>query len=138
MMQQTAITNPSVQAVFDDYSGVIRDKLFALRDLIFGVVAENPEIGDIEETLKWGQISYRPIKKRVGTTIRIGQQKDSDTGYALYVPCSTSLLDTYRQMFSDTLEYEGDRAILLSTEHDIPEDLIKQCIHLALTYHLNK
>lgn len=108
-----------------------------LRGLIFEVVAENSAIGDIEETLKWGQISYLPVKRRVGTTIRIDQVKNREQ-FALYVPCSTNLLDRYRSIFADTFEYEGDRAIILNLEDDLPEDALKACIELALTYHLKK
>lgn len=138
MQPQLTITNAKVEAVFDSYPDKIRNALFDLRQLIYDVVTENPEIGDIEETLKWGQISYHPKKKNIGTTVRIAQQKDNETGYALFVPCSTSLLDSYRRMYPETFEYEGDRAILLSTEEDLPVEALKHCIELALTYHLRK
>ena len=134
---QAAITNPDVSAVFERYSDTMRARLMHLRKLILEVVAENPAIGEIEETLKWGQISYLPVKRRVGTTIRIDRVKNSEQ-YALYVPCSTTLLDSYRNIFADTFDYEGDRAILLNPQDELPEDALKHCIELALTYHLKK
>lgn len=134
---QITIENPDVSAVFEGYSEEFRARLMQLRSLIFEVVAENPVIGDIEETLKWGQISYLPVKRKIGTTIRIDQVKNREQ-FALYVPCSTNLLDRYRSMFGDIFEYEGDRAIILNLEDDLPEDAIKDCIELALTYHLRE
>jgi len=134
---QATIDNSNVKAVFERYSDDVRDKLLALRNAILEVASENPEIGTLEETLKWGQISYLPQKRNVGTTIRIDKTKQAGQ-YAMYVPCSTTLLDTYRSMFGDDFEYEGDRAILLNLADDLPVDTIKHCIELVLTYHLRK
>jgi len=134
---QTKIKNPAVLAVFEGYSEEIRARLMHLRRLVFEVVAENPTIGDIEETLKWGQISYLPVKRKIGTTIRIDRVKNTEQ-FALYVPCSTNLLDSYRSIFADTFEYEDDRAIILNPQDDLPDDAIKHCIELALTYHLKR
>lgn len=134
---QARIDNSNVKAVFEAYSDDMREKLLALRKLILDVASENPEIGTLQETLKWGQISYLPEKHKIGTTIRIDKTKQ-DGQYALYVPCSTTLLETYRSMFGDNFEYEGDRAILLNLADDLPVDAIKDCIELALTYHLRK
>ncbi len=137
MLVDKTITNGKIQAIYDNYPDDIRQKLLLLRQLIYEVAEENPEIGALEETLKWGQISYLPKKRRVGTTIRLDQVKDSSK-FALYVPCSTSLLDTYRQMFADKFVYEGDRAIHFDVDDALPIEDVKECIHLALTYHLNK
>ena len=41
-------------------------------------------------------------------------------------------------MYGDELGYEGDRAILLNLDDDLPVDKLKTCIELALTYHLRK
>lgn len=137
MLADNTITNGKIQAIYDDYPDDIRQKLLLLRQLIYEVAEENPEIGALEETLKWGQISYLPTKSKIGTTIRLDQVKDTSQ-YALYVPCSTSLLDTYRRMYGDLFVYEGDRAIIFDADEDLPIEDVKECIYLALTYHLNK
>ncbi|MGB7338360.1 MAG: DUF1801 domain-containing protein [Phototrophicaceae bacterium] len=134
---QILAENRDVQAIFDAYPDAVRAKLTQLRELIVTVVSENPNIGELEETLKWGQISYLPKKRKVGTTIRIDQVKNSNQ-IALYVPCSTTLIDTYRTIYGDDFSYDGDRAILLNLEDDLPVDKLKICIELALTYHLRK
>lgn len=132
---QAVVENTDVQAVLDRYSEDVQAKLMQLRHLILEVASENPKIGALEETLKWGQISYLPKKRKVGTTVRIDQVKDSQQ-VAMFVPCSTTLLDTYRTMYADELSFEGDRAILLDIDTDLPIDKLRACIELALTYHL--
>ena len=47
-----------VAAVFDAYPKSIKAKLLRLRRMIFEVAARTPEVGPLEETLKWGQPSY--------------------------------------------------------------------------------
>lgn len=137
MSAQQAIENPDVARAFEAYAAAVREKLLRLRQLILEVANENPSIGKLDETLKWGQISYRPHKARVGTTVRIDQSKSSDQ-YAIYVPCTTTLVDSYRSIYGSALDFEGDRAIVLNLTDDLPEDAIKRCIEMALTYHLSK
>jgi len=119
------------------YSPEMRKKILFLRKLILEVAQENSDIGQIEETLKWGQISYLTTKPKTGTTIRIDKLKD-DSGYALFVPCSTSLVETYKDIFPNTFKFEGSRAMLFNENQKLPVEELKYCIYLALTYHLRK
>ncbi len=52
-----AIHNPAVADVFNNYPPEMRKKLLFLRALIFETAAEL-DVGEIEETLKWGEPSY--------------------------------------------------------------------------------
>ncbi|MFK7986042.1 MAG: hypothetical protein AB8I08_08420 [Sandaracinaceae bacterium] len=38
-------------------------------------------------------------------------------------------------MFADRFEYEGDRAIVLGVDADLPRAALKPCIIAALRYH---
>mgnify|MGYP002713238883 CR=1 FL=1 len=136
-MTHTTFQNPEVSQVFDQYSGDIQQQLMALRELIFQVAAENDEIGELEETLKWGQPGYLTPQTRSGTTVRIDKVRNQPTQYAMYVSCQTTLVDSFRQRFPD-FTYEGDRAIIFDVMDTVPQDDIKECIHMALTYHLRK
>jgi len=121
----------------DSYAPKMCENILFLRKLILEVAQENSDIGQIEETLKWGQISYLPATPKTGTTIRIDKLKD-DSGYALFVPCSTSLVETYKDIFPNTFEFEGARALIFKNNEKPPIDELKYCIYLALTYHLRK
>jgi hypothetical protein len=122
-----------VRAVFDALSPGQRDALLVLRQMILDTAGS--EGVELVETLKWGDPAYLPKRPRVGTTVRINALKGSTDGYALYVPCQTTLLDQYRLLYPETFAFEGQRALLFSTREPVPDAPLRHCIALALTYH---
>ena len=106
--------------------------------MILDEAARHPEIGELRETLKWGQPGYLPVKPRIGTTIRIGRHSTDAGKVGLYFNCNSSLADDYKQLYPGVFEYEGRRAILLGLTGALEEKPLRHCIALALTYHLNK
>lgn len=130
--------NPNVQSVFDGYPDVTREKLMRLRQLIFEVAAETEGVGSIEETLKWGQISYLTQQPKSGTTIRIDEYQADSEQIAFFVHCQTSLVDTFRQMYPDSFRYEGNRAVIWDDLDEKQVHILKHLIELALTYHCRK
>lgn len=109
-----------------------------LRTLIFEVASQTEGVGEITETLKWSEPAYLTTKPKSGTTIRIDWKAKHPERVGLYVNCSTSLVENYRSMFSDKLQFEGTRAILLQANSPLPEKELKICIQMALRYHLDK
>ena len=120
------IGNAKVAAVFRAYPSGGAVKLRALRRLIFAVASKSKDVGELEETLKWGQPSC------------IGQVKARDGRYAMYFHCQTTLVDTFRRLYPHTFRYEGNRAILFDEHDEVPVDELSHCIALALTYRLTK
>jgi hypothetical protein len=137
-VRQTAFQKPEVAAVFLAYPEKIREKLLFLRDLIFDVASAVESVGELEETLKWGEPSYRTVKPKTGSTIRIHWKKSLGERYGMYFICTTTLVDTFKEMYPTEFTYEGKRAILFDLNDEIPKDKLRHCIELALTYHLNK
>ena len=132
------IKNPQIAAVFEAYPIVIRQKLLSLRQLIFNVAAKTDGVGELEETLKWGQPSYLTTQSKSGSLIRIDRIKSQDEKYAMYFHCQTTLVDTFKEMYRDTLKFEGNRSIIFSVDDTIPKNELRHCISIALTYHRNK
>lgn len=126
-----------VGAIFDAYPPTQRAALLALRQLILETAART-DVGDIVETIKWGQPAYLPAKPRTGTTIRIDAVKGFADRYAMYVNCKTTLMDSYRLLYPDAFDYEGQRAVIFSTGSAPPKQALRHCISLALTYHRAK
>lgn len=122
-----------VRAKFNSYPGDMRASLIALRGLIFETAKSLDGVGEIEETLKWGQPSYLTPTKS-GSTIRIDALKD-DSGYAMYFHCQTNLVDTFRELYPAQMTYGGNRSILFRSGDKIPKKALRHCIGLALTYH---
>lgn len=127
-----------VQQVFESYDRPVRDRLLDLRQMILDEAARHPEIGELRETLKWGQPSYLPVKPRIGTTIRIDRHSTNADKVGLYFNCNSSLADDYQQLYPGVFEYDGRRAILIGLTGPVREKELRHCMALALTYHLNK
>ncbi len=124
-----------VAAVFQEYPDAVRDRLLALRALIFETAARTEGVGPLVETLKWGQPAYLPERRGTGTTVRIDALKAGPPRYALYVHCQTSLISTFREIYPDRFRYEGNRAIVFAAEDEIAREALAHCIAMALTYH---
>ena len=135
MKRNSPIANPEVAAIFASHPPHLQERLLALRALILKTAQATPGVGRIEETLKWGQISYLTPDSKSGTTVRI----DADgEGTAIFVNCQTDLVQRYRALYPDAFGYAGERAVLLAVDKPIDEVALEHCVALALTYHLAK
>ena len=135
--KRTDLPESAVDAVFSAYPGSVRSKLKALRRLIFDTARTTSGVGALEETLKWGQPSYLTTESKSGSTIRIDQVKAEAGRYAVYFHCQTDLVETFRELYPE-LRYSGNRAILLDAGEKLPEQALRHCVALALTYHARK
>lgn len=124
-------SNPEVEAVFLHYPDSVRDKMLNLRRLILEV-AEEMELTNLEETLKWGEPSFLAKK---GSTIRMDWKAKSPEQYAMYFKCTSKLVPSFRLAYDEIFEYEGNRAVVFKLDEEIPEAELKNCIKAALTYH---
>lgn len=132
-----SFTNAEVEAKFDTYPPKVRRKLLALRELVFRTAATTAGVGEIEESLKWGEPAYA-TKNKSGSTVRMDWKKNAPNHYALYFHCQTNLMETFRMMFPHDFTFEGNRALVFSLDDEIPQDLLAICIAASLTYHLKK
>jgi hypothetical protein len=136
--KQRKFKSPAVAAVFKAYPKETREKLLFLRRLIFDTASATDGVGELDETLKWGQPSYVTTRSKSGSTIRIDRIKSRAGWYAMYFHCQTTLVDTFKEMFRDKFNYEGNRSIVFDGDDKIPVKELRHCISLALTYHLDK
>lgn len=132
------ISDPVMDAVFGAYPKPLQTKMLALRRLIFDTARTTNGVGRLEETLKWGQPSYLTPETKSGSTIRIDQVKSAPNRYAVYFHCQTDLVETFRELYPTELSYGGNRSILLNAKDAIPEQALRHCVALALTYHLTR
>jgi len=135
--RRAAPFDPEVAAAFSSFPKLLREKLLALRRLILDTAKTTDGVGALEETLRWGQVSYLTSKSKSGSTIRIDQVKSEPDRYAIYFHCQTNLVETFRELYPE-LDYVGNRCIMLDASEDMPKDALRHCVGLALTYHLNK
>ncbi len=130
--------NPDVAQIFLAYPPKIRHQLLALRKIIFDVAASTEGVGVLEETLKWGEPAYITSQSKSGSTIRLGWKKSQPTQYAIYFSCQTSLVESFRSLFSSEFSYQGNRAMVFDHGSIVSVDALRFCIAAALTYHRDK
>lgn len=132
------IPDPAVRAVFEAYPEEVQAELLSLRALILETATVTDGVGEVQETLKWGQPSYLTPKTKSGSTIRIDRIKSDPGRYALYCHCQTSLIDDFRTLYSEDFRFEGNRAMVFEAGDELDKDALKHCVALALTYHARK
>ena len=133
-----AIEDPAVEAVFSACPAALQKRMLALRAMVFEVAASTAGVGELQETLKWGEPAYLTARSKSGSTIRMAPKKGSSTQYALYFNCQTTLVDSFRTLFPTEFSYEGNRSIVFDATTKVPAQALKFCIAMALTYHRNK
>lgn len=94
-------------------------------------VAKDYELGEIEETLKWGQPSYLC---KSGSTIRLDWQIAVPNCIGVFFNCKTILVETFQEVFGDSLSYNGNRTVFVALDQVTPLEL-ETCILMALNYH---
>lgn len=137
----TPFTDAQVSRVFAAYPAAARRKLLALRELIFKTAAATAGVGELQETLKWGEPAYVTRTSKSGSTVRINLVKGSGATpdqYAVYFNCQTHLVETFRTLFPREFRFEGRRALLFRLDETPPRDALAWCIAAALTYHVQK
>jgi len=125
-------SNPKVKEVFNNYPGSVKPQMFHLRELVLAAASEIEGLEKLEETLKWGEPSYLT---KYGSTVRIDWKVKNPDQYAIYFKCTSSLVPTFKIIYKDKFNFEGNRAIVFKLNDEIPEAELKHCISMALTYH---
>ena len=137
-MSQKGFKNSQVAAVFAAYPKTLKKELMHLRRLIFETASATEGVGEVEEALRWGQPSYLTSKTKSGSMIRIDRVKSKQRQYAMFFHCQTTLVATFKELYPHELRYGGIRSIIFNEGDELPEEELRHCISLALTYHLVK
>ena len=118
----------TVESVFAQWPATARKKAMRIRKLVYHCAGSQT----VQETLKWGEPSY--LTKN-GSTLRMGWKQTSPDNINLYFNCQSKLVDTFREVYQEQLEFEGNRAIVLGLSGTLPDETLKHCISLTLNYH---
>lgn len=127
--------NVDVEEKFSRYPPGVVDHLLYIRQLIFDVAAK-PEIGKVDETLKWNEPSYSNTK--TGSAIRIDWKKSTPNCYMAYFNCKTTLVEEFKLLYPNIFRYQGNRAIIFEKGEKVNVEALKYCFYLSLTYKLRK
>ncbi len=130
--------NPEVKNILNSYPPVIKERLLFLRKLIYETAAAFEEVGPLEETLKWGEPGYVTAKSKIGSTVRIDWKAKTPEQYSIFFKCTANLVPAFKERYPNLFRYGGDRSIDFHPDEKAPVRELKQCIAMALTYHINK
>lgn len=136
MTSSPPFKDQKVEEVFESFPDEVREPLLRVRALIFDTAAAIKGVGEIEEALKWGQPSYLTPKTKSGSTLRLGTTKSGAP--AVFTHCQTSIMSDFRMMFEDAFTIDGNRALHLSVDEDLPLEKLEFLVRRALAYHLSK
>lgn len=125
----------AVYRALSRHPDTVRARLLEIRLLIFAVAKDIGDVGPLTETLKWGEPAYLTEISRSGTTIRLGATREAPHNSALLFNCKTSLIDMFRNTFTADFTFEGNRALVIPTDRELPRAPLLFCLSAALTYH---
>lgn len=125
-----------VAIAFLNLPDTIIDELLELRTLIVATHSKITNVGELIEDLRWGQPSYLTAKPVTGSTIRLGVGKCGRP--AVFCHCQSHLIDTFRSQYEPVFEFEGNRALILTSTVKASKAELAHCIEQALTYKLKQ
>jgi len=134
MKHKPPFADPNVEKAYAEFPEDVRDDLLTLRALIFETAHSTDRVGEIEETLKWGQPAYLTPQTKSGSTIRLGTPKQG--GFAIYTHCQTTIMSNFQALFPTEFSFDGNRAVQFQPDAPLPLDGLRLLIKSALTYHL--
>lgn len=119
-----------IETRLKQYPSQVREVAERIRSLIHNTACQEA-LGTVTESLKWGEPSFTV---KGGSPVRMDWKEASPDHFYLYFICSTSLVETFRTLYGETLEFQGNRAIVLNWKEDLPV-MLEHCVSLALRYH---
>ncbi|SRX53049.1 DUF1801 domain-containing protein [Aequorivita sp. CIP111184] len=125
-------SDPKVAAVFENYPKGVKQKMLQLRELVLCTASETEGLEKLEETLKWGEPSFLT---KFGSTVRMDWKEKAPDQVAVYFKCTSQLVPTFREVYKNKFNFEGNRAIVFKLNERIPETELKHCFTMALNYH---
>ena len=131
----TLRTEPQFLELLQYQPGPLKASYTEIRDLVHEVAHSLDEVQELQEVLRWGQLSF---VAETGSTFRLGIDKKDTKNFRLYFQCTSRLIPTFRSVFGDHLSYEKNRALLFKIGEPLSKELLGQIIRTALVYHLLK
>lgn len=135
--QKTPTLNKQVDAVIRDWPDRARMRCLEARAIIYDV-AKASGAAPLVETLKWGQPSWLPAQKGIGTTLRVWWSETTPLNLSFFVNCQTDLIAQFKDIYPETFTYSKNRGFSIRLDAPFPKDAFAHCAILTLGYHRNK
>jgi hypothetical protein len=123
-----------IKEKFDAYPDNAKTRLLEIRTIILDT-AQREGVGELTETLKWGQPSYL-VKQ--GSTVRIDWTPRNPDKVSVFFNCKTTLIETFIEIYGADLQTMGNREIEIPIFGHIPVSELSACVSMSLRYHTIK
>ena len=117
---------PAAQQAFETLRGICHN------------TATHHQLGPLEESLKWGQPAWRPVKPNTGSTLRVMWEETTPDLLNLYVGCKTDLAARMREIYPDLPQNDDRRHIALRLSDPLPVEALSHLASMTLAYHQSK
>ncbi len=107
-----------------------------MRALIVATQQASGPAGQLQEVLRWGQLSFITTDRSVGSMIRLGMSSCGRP--TLFCHCGTRLIGSFREQYSETFDFQGNRALIVKGAVSECAGALADCIAQALTYRLRR
>lgn len=125
------VLEKEVQGVVQRYPQRAQEKFRQIHQLMLDS-AKHSDLGVVEASIKWGEPSF--VTKH-GSPVRIAWKESTPEQIGVFFICTTRLVDTFRELYDDTLNLHENRAIHLQLNDSLPEPELKHCLQMAFNYH---
>ncbi|MEO9896233.1 MAG: hypothetical protein ABJD13_06640 [Paracoccaceae bacterium] len=99
---------------------------------LFIQTAQDIDVRDLEESLKWGEPAWRPQKG--GTTLRAAWSAKSPRELGLFVDCKSDLCARMQADFPNAFRYVAPRAMYLRLDEPVPTPAVRHLARMAFRY----
>ena len=124
-----------VVQTFGQYPTSVKDRLLEVRALIFQVQQADSDIGELDETLRWGEVSYLTGQSKSGSMVRLAMTRSGDP--AVFFHCGTTLIERFRGQYGHVFEFDSNRALILTRPVAETKAELLDCLRQAFRYKLD-
>ena len=126
-------TDPSFDAAVQTWPAAAQVTFSEIRKILREVAAQ--EGIALQETTKWGEPSWLPRKRGIGSTLRAGWREKSPDSLSLFVNCQTDLVEQVTRVHHSAFSAIGSRELVIQLSAPLPRAAIAFCAVATLTYH---
>ena len=120
----------TIESPMDFYFPIAKETAKQIQKIIYEI-AEEENLGEITESLKWGESSF---SVNSGSPVRMDWKEETPDYFYIYFNCRTLLVETFRIVYESKLEFQGNRAIKFDLSKKIPFKILKDCLSVVMKY----
>lgn len=121
----------NVELVTAQYPDHIQSRFDEFKSMVHSVAEGIDDIKWIEESIKWNEPTF---KSNIGSPFRFGWSSKASDQFGLYFICTTTLVETYKKLYPDFFNFDGNRGLIFQSNDPFPKEPLLHCIELALRY----